>query len=266
MPALPVQPPPLSLALAALPGSTDPRAALEFGAAAGFRAVQLNLGPGGASLKPRELGRSARRDLGALLRRSELLFSGADLWIPPRHFTDAAASDRALAAAIDAVHFIAELTPLTDARAPALSLELPVGDAATAARSTLSAAAASAGVRLADHAWPPAEDGPLPVTPLGVGIDPAAVMLSGALARDADPWLRDPALAVSRLAPRVAAARLSDLGSAGRVVPGDGRLDELAYLVALSTAAYPGCLIVDLRAVANPEPAARDTAARFAGH
>lgn len=239
---------------------------LEFAAAAGYRAVQLNLGPGGAALKPRDLGRSARRDLGALLRRNELLFSGGDLWIPPRHFTDPAASDRALAAAIDAVHFIAELTPLTGARAPALSLELPVGEAAAAVRSALSAAATSAGVRLADHAWPPAEDGPLPVTPLGVGIDPAAVMLSGALARDPDLWLRDPALALSRLAPRVNAARLSDLGSAGRVAPGDGRLDELAYLVALSTAAFPGCLVVDLRAVPNPEHAARTLAARLANH
>src|SRR5690606_13026801 len=70
-----------------------PRAPIEAAAKAGFRAVALDASAAG--LRPRDLDRSARRDLAALLRRLELAFAGLDLWIPPEHFASPEHADRA---------------------------------------------------------------------------------------------------------------------------------------------------------------------------
>ncbi|MCW5766662.1 MAG: hypothetical protein KIT68_11885, partial [Phycisphaeraceae bacterium] len=49
------------------------------------------------------------------------------------------------------------------------------------------------------------------------------------------------------------AARLSDLDAAGhRCTPGAGRLDTLAYAVALVTARFDRPVVLDVRAVTDP--------------
>ena len=76
---------PLSLSLAGLTPregvAMEPRAAIEWAAGLGYRAVQLD--GAAAGVRARDLDRSGRRDLAALLRRLQLGFSGLDLWIPP---------------------------------------------------------------------------------------------------------------------------------------------------------------------------------------
>jgi sugar phosphate isomerase/epimerase len=69
----------------------------------------------------------------------------------------------------------------------------------------------------------------------------------------------DPATELSRRAASVAAARLSDIDSVGRVVPGDGRLDVLGYLVALSMRADLLPVVFDPRGIARADEAARRT-------
>ena len=59
------------------------------------------------------------------------------------------------------------------------------------------------------------------------------------------------------------AARLSDLGPGGRVAVGSGKLDVLAYQVALATKGYSRAGVVDLRGVRGQEGAA--TAAATVG-
>ena len=55
---------------------------------------------------------------------------------------------------------------------------------------------------------------------------------------------------------RLLVARLSDASEIGRVEPGKGNLNDLAYAVALQTARYMRPVILDVRAVADPQPAA----------
>lgn len=264
--------PPLSLALAGLTVRTGLRAQVEWaaemsragGESSRWRGVQLNAA---GETKPRDMGRSARRDLTALLRRHELGLSGVDLWIPPAHFTDPALADRALGAVNDAIDFTAELAALMNEPHAVLSLELPrAGEGESVAR-PLAERAASRGVVIADHAWPPGDLAPGERgcargdhgTPIRVGLDPAAIFLTVASGEGRDgEWLKDPARAASHLGDRVASARLTDLGAAGRVPAGTGRLDVLAYLVALSTAGYAYDLVVDFRGIARQEQAARE--------
>ncbi|HVZ93923.1 MAG TPA: TIM barrel protein [Phycisphaerales bacterium] len=254
--------PPLSLALGGLTMPGDVRQRIALAASLGFRAVHLNLT--GDGLRPRELGRSARRDLAALLRRHELGFSGVDLWIPPGHFIDPSHADRALAAAVDAIRFTAEIGSLMSGETPALSLELPGSSVPQSLERTLTEEAGGAGVRIADHTWPPRDRStgtPADRAPLAVGIDPAAVFLAAASAdkekSGGEAWLGSPARAAAHLGGRLASARLSDIGSAGRVAPGEGRLDILAYLAALSTASYQGSLVLDVRNVLRQEEVCR---------
>lgn len=237
--------PPLSAALASMrsgPGPADPRALIEAAAAAGFRWATLDgAAPG---LRPRELDRSARRDLAALLRRLELGFAGIDLWIPSAHFADPSLSDRAVSAAIESLELAADIAALNGGHG-VLSLVLP-RELSPTARESLLTHADSRGVRIADHAWPPAEQ---PHSDwLGVGIDPAALLLAG----------EHPAKTVARLGERIVVARVSDASDISRVEPGrgQGRLDDLAYAVALAAAKYDRPVPLDLRAVPDPLSAA----------
>ncbi len=240
--------PELSLALAAFDPAMGVRAQVELARHLGARAVHLSARAPDA--RPRDLGRSARRDLAALLRRNELRCSGIDLWIPPAHLADATRVDRALAALEAALGLARELADLTDGDG-VLSTKLPApGGAAAGAVDRLEDAAARLGARIADHAWPPCDRDA--AAPIGVGIDPAAVLLAG----------EDPARAASRAGATLVSARLSDAADAGRVEPGVGRLDELAYVVALATAAHAGPLVLDLRGVRDPITAARRTLER----
>lgn len=217
------------------PWGGSPRDVIEWAASKGVRLVHLDATCAG--LRPRELDRSARRDVAAMLRRLRLTLGGIDAWIPPDHFTDARHVDRAAAAAIAACDLASELASLGACpQRPAVSLHLS-GATASAVRSSIAAAADVAGVVVADHQWPPAE--PLgPSSPMGVGFDPAAVLMAGEA---------DPCKALATVARRVVSARLSDLSSLGRVPPGEGRLDTLAYEVAVATAMPGASLVVDSR-------------------
>jgi sugar phosphate isomerase/epimerase len=251
--------PPLSVSLAGLSARADApwagsaRAPIEWAASGGFRAVRLDA----AALRARDLDRSARRDLAALLKRLSLGCQGLDLWIPPGHFTDAANADRAVQAAISAAELAADLRALLGASGVVtLALTLPEKGAESAI-ATLAERAATFGVTLADHAFPLSEPSGMlarqPGSAVGIGIDPAAVLMGGG----------DPAAESSRAGRLLAAARLSDASALGRVAPGEGRLDELAYLVALSTAGYRGDIALDLRSLPEQERVAGDALRRW---
>lgn len=249
--------PELSLSLAGLstdpaaPWSAGPRAAIEWAAKTGFHAVQLDAAAAG--VRPRELDRSARRDLAALLRRVQLALSGLDLWIPPEHLVNPAKSERAMEAIVQAVDLAAELARLLDhGERAVVSLVLPAG-MPDDARRQLGGHAESRGAHLADHAAPaaPAPSAPT-IGPMGVGVDPAAILLAG----------QDPATTAARAGPALAAARLSDATMIGRTAPllAPGRLDLTAYLASVAVAGYTRPLILDLRGL--PEQAAVARAVR----
>jgi sugar phosphate isomerase/epimerase len=257
MDALPRPRLPLSLALVGVTGAeigADPRAQIAWAAGAGYHAVQLNAAA--PTVRPRELDRSGRRDVAALLRRSGLASSGVDLFIPPDHLTDPAHADRAMAAMLGAITLAGELAELTRG-IPVLSTVLPHHSEANGAVRTIAEAAQAHGVRVADCAWPPSDrhDG---ASPIGVGVDPAAIFLASA----EEGAVRDPGAAVSTLRGRLAGVRLSDIAASGRVAPGEGRLDELAYVVAIATSAHRGYLVVDLRGVRRQAEVAREVVGR----
>jgi sugar phosphate isomerase/epimerase len=265
-----LSPPPLSLGLIALEDdpdlagvhlATDPRRAIEWAASLGYRAVQLDVARAG--LRPRELDRSARRDLASLLRRRELTLSGLDLFIPPEHLIDAAQIDRAVAAISGAMELAVDLAALAPGSIPCVSLVLPK-DLAADTRQELGAAASRAGALLADFAVgnhrreapPDARSTDQPSRPIdvaghavGIGIDPAALILRG----------DDPIEAVTHAGDRLFAARLTDAAHSTRIAPGSSgsQLDQTAYAAALSVVGFHGPTVVDLRGVSRPGVAAR---------
>lgn len=214
----------------------------------GFAGVQLDATIAG--LRPRDLDRSARRDLGATLRRHEVACSGLDFFVPAQHFAEPAHADRAVSSTIAAIELGAELASLAagsvaarpSSRSMAVSLVLPEVLPADV-RSALADACARCGTRIADFAWPvPGATGD--VDAIGLGIDPATVLASGG----------DPAALAARLGERLVAARLTDIARGGliaRVAPGrpGGRLDLEAYRVSLVVGGYSGQVVVDLRGV-----------------
>src|SRR5690606_31973157 len=87
-------PVPIAISLAGLdqggappivPWGAGARAAINWAAAAGWRAITLDATA--PDTRSRALDNSARRDLASALRRAELAFAGLDLWIPAEHFT-----------------------------------------------------------------------------------------------------------------------------------------------------------------------------------
>ncbi len=162
----------LPLAPTLAPLGEQPRAALARLSRLGFRHVQLGASQPG--LRPRELDRSARRDLAATLRRHEVSASGVDLWVPTSHFFEPARADRAVAAVLEAIEMAGSL-----GRCP-VSLNLPAAEACAGQGpvvETITECAASHGVGIADHTVPVGQ-----WAQLGVGIDPAAW-----LSQDEDP-------------------------------------------------------------------------------
>lgn len=228
---------PLSLALAGVSAPATLREQVEWAAGMGFRGVQLNGAAPGS--RARDLSRSGRRDVAALLRRHEMSCSGVDLWIPPSHFLEAANADRAAEAVGEALVFAADLASLTAGRA-VLCITLPADIAAGGIVAAIAERARSSGALLADASWPQkwAAQG------VAACIDPATILLSG----DASV---SPAKALAQAGPAAACIRLSDLGPAGRVEPGTGKLDLLAYLVAASTVGGGGSPVLDLRGIAD---------------
>jgi len=254
-------PNPLSISLAGLrrddaaaPWTGGARNAIQWGGTLGIRGVQLDATAPG--MRARELDRSGRRDVAALLRRMELELTGLDLWLPGEHLLDPAHVDRAAAAVVGAIGLAAEIAPLAGAGGRLVSLTLPpkVGPDVLA---QIVGEAARQGVRLADHAWPPRAVEGVGAATVGIGLDPAAVALAGEAIGDA----------AARMAERVVSARLCDLSSAGRVLPGsaDGRLDVLAYRVALSLAPGVVPVVVDVRGLSEQDEGARRMIADWKG-
>jgi len=204
----------------------------------GARAATLDVSL--AELRPRSLDRSARRGLAATLRRLELSLGGFDLPIPPAHFADAGAQDRAMGAARAAIEMLSELGELVEA-APVIHLTLPDEGGEDAARE-LGRAAREHDVRLVDMARPPA--GELP-DGWGFGVD-----LGRELEADADPL----GALTKRGAP--ASVRLSDAGPAGRVALGEGRLELPPAAAVIRTACEGAALVIDVKGVPQPAEAA----------
>ncbi|MBL1216889.1 MAG: sugar phosphate isomerase/epimerase [Planctomycetes bacterium] len=236
---------PLSAALGVLlddapSGLSDPKVALRQVAACGLRWVQLPATRPG--LRPRDLDRSARRDLLATLRRNGLSLSGLDLWIPVDHFTDSLYVDRAVAAVAGAIELAGDL-----GRVP-VSLALPgdedddTGDAVALdadAVEQMRATGEAYGVRLAVYrADTSAPSG------LSVGFDPAVCYWHG----------DDPLEALGRIeSDRLAGVRLTDVDGQGlRVCPGSGRLDLCAFQGVLLTIGYSKPVVLDLKQVNGP--------------
>jgi hypothetical protein len=228
-------------------GSDLFRAQVGFAHRAGYRAVQLNAAAAG--VRPRELDRSARRDLAALLKRSELGFSGIDLWIPPEHFADASRVDRAVGAVQAAIELAADLDRLMVGAVTAggagdgrvVCVAFPEKRPESVA-SAIAARAMECGTRVADFGAGSVVEGLI-----GPGFDPA-----GELLRGSDGVFSG--AGTVRLPPGLVQARLTDAGAFGRVVPGSagGRLDMLAYAMSLTTANYRGHVVMDVRGLAEP--------------
>lgn len=231
----------LSLSMAGLGACADvrdtsARGLVEWIGSRGVRFVQLDATMPG--LRARELGRSARRDLASLARRTGLSLSGIDLWIPTSHFVDAANQQRAIDATIGACELAAELRSIggvagNDAGfgvSLALHEETP-----GAVIDAIGVAAARAGVFVFDHAWPMrsvSRD-----SPIRTGIDPAVLIAAGASV----------AKTILAASPAPGAFRLSDFSAIGRVAPGEGSLDLSGYDIALTTINWGGAVTLDLR-------------------
>jgi hypothetical protein len=254
-----MKPPTLSLALSALPEQAgapwagSPRRAFAYASSRGVRSVQLDATR--SPFRPRELDRSARRDLAASLKRDELELSGLDLWIPPHHFSDAAHADRAVGATGAALQMARELADLVGSPAAVVSCTLPA-ELEPATIAALDAAAQGAGAVLADHAWPIGEGAADPATP-GVrpGLDPATVILAGG----------DPVQAAGAHGALVASALVTDLSARGACTPGDrgGRLDLDAYAVSLGVAGTVRYAVFDPRGLPDIDAAVRAVVERW---
>lgn len=251
--------PPLSIALCGLgpngPGRGDVREQIAWVRSRGVGAVHLNAAAPG--VRARDLDRSGRRDLAALLRRNGLRLGGLDLWIPAEHFVDPAHVDRAMASLLATLELAGEVGALANGSASGSVVGVVLPDTlASDHASTIAECAERAGARIADYALPPRK----PPGPLGAGLDPASC-----LAIDLDPVSM-----AAKHARDLSAARLSDLSrhvGGGRAVPGsrDGRLDALAYAVALATGGFEGWLAIDLRGLADAQGATA-TVLQLLGH
>jgi sugar phosphate isomerase/epimerase len=236
-------------------------AALDMAAAAGCRHVQLSAAD--PLTKPRSLDRSAVRDIAANVRRRGLACSGVDLFVPHAHILSSETVDQAAEALADAARFASELASLTGGE-PILATALPRGSGGEAGGGTkgnaslsgvvdaLAASAMRAGATVADHTAP---HGAWRNAGIMDGLDPAAVFLKTSGGPN-DPG--EAAAALAR-AGTLVACRASDLTDEGRVPPGQGSLDPLAYTVALMTAfreSSPPPLVLDTRGLDLPTNAA----------
>lgn len=234
----------MSVAMAGLQAGADARdtsarGVIEWIASRGVRYVQLDAAMAG--IRPRELTRSARRDLASLIKRVGLSLSGIDLWIPPSHLVEPANQQRAIDAAIGACELAAELRAIAGEGTPGLAgFGVSMGlheETPPAAIDAIGAAATRCGVVVLDHAWPARavqSEGPI-----RVGIDPAVLIGAGASVGRA-------ALTMS---PAPAAFRLSDFSAIGRVAAGEGSLDLANYDIAITTLKWSGAVTLDLRGI-----------------
>jgi hypothetical protein len=208
-----------------------------------------------SGIRPRELNLRARKDLMALMVRRGMRLSGIDLFVPRRHFLDSVHQDRAVHATLAAIGLAADL-----GRVP-LSISLPIAELKADVKDCLVEAADGHGVRLAVHAedeldallaWLKQVDLPT----IGAALDPALIMAQSL----------DPATIASKIATRMAVARLNDQSSSSgsenaaaltRCPVGTGELDLVAYKISVDLAtSRSGPVVLDLRGLPNPLRAA----------
>lgn len=198
------------------------RDAIAWMAGLGLRGVQLSAAF--AATRPRDLDRSARRDLAATLARHELLCSGIDLFIPPAHFSDPALVTRAVDAVLGAIGLASDL-----GRVP-LTAPIPAEGAAEA-RAVAAESALRLGVTMLEPVTTGGDAGPLrPEPPFLACVDTAAVLAAGG----------DPVSAVVSLGRSLGGVRVVDLLRSGLRGPilerGESRLDAGALRAALELA------------------------------
>ncbi|MBI1336826.1 MAG: TIM barrel protein [Phycisphaera sp.] len=233
----------LSVTLEPLVRATDGtvRGAVAAVVDAGMRCLQLDATLPG--VRPRELSKRARQDLAALFTRSGVRLTGVDLFIPQRHFVEAAHLDRAMAALVGAMELCVDL-----GRVP-LSLALPVSEMEVGSLKFVVESADGLGVKLAVHderhvdplvSWLAGVD----LRGIGMGIDPAALIAAGL---DANQVLH-------KHGNRVTVARLSDYAAGNRTPIGRGELDVTGYRIALDIAGKScvGPVVLDLRGLSDP--------------
>lgn len=213
----------------------------------GCTAVQLDATA--PEMRARELDRSARRDIAAILRRNALTFTGLDLWIPEEHYLSPQHADRAIEAVIQAFGLAGDLARLVEnSSSPSVCIALPEKPSRELV-STLVSAAMSAGVRIADYHAGVEESGAV----LGVGIDPATELLAQ----------RDPVRVAGSSSLVLHDARLTDATPRGRMVVGQGNLDIRAYHAVLRTLTLLRHVVIDTRDVTQPADAAQRAGAAW---
>jgi len=188
----------------------------------GLRGAQLSATD--AATRPRDLDRSARRDLRATLARHELACSGIDFFIPTAHYTDPANVSRAFDALIGAIGLAADL-----GRVP-LTAPIPA-EGAPEVRAAASESALRLGVPLLEPVTTGGDAGAVrPEPPFLASVDTAAVLAAGG----------DPVSAVVSLGRSLGGVRVVDLLRSGLRGPilerGESRLDAGALRVALELA------------------------------
>jgi len=220
-------------------GGRDLRELIRLGSSHGLGTVQIDATD--RATRPRDMDRSARRELAALLRRHELGCSGVDLLIPASHFEDPGHADRAMDASLGAIGLAADLASLTASRPGVVTIALG-GVRDDGLVRTLEGAADRAGALVADLHVPyePRDSGPI-----GIAIDPASVIAHG----------QDPASIATSSGDRLVAARLSDTASGMRTIPGEpgGSLDLMSYVASLDAAGFRSTVTLDLRGIPSPE-------------
>lgn len=221
--------------------------ALDDFVALGFVSAQLDATLPG--IRPRELDRTARRELAAAFARRGVQLAGLDLSLPRQHYLESGRLDRAVSATVAGIKLAADLGKVP------LNIALPVEQLGDDILAAMVEAADGHSVRLAVHAedqlqalghW--VRDVDLPA--LGAAIDPAALIANGL----------DPVAVVHELADHLTIARLSDCrrnAELRRCVVGHGELDVATYRVALDLATgRTGPVVLDLLGLDDPITAA----------
>lgn len=223
----------------------------------GLRGVHIDATRSG--LRARDLDRSGRRDLAAMLRRLELACSGVDVFVPGEHLVHKDTADRAVASVVGAIELAADLRSLgAGAGEMVVCVALP-REIGADVLSAIQSASERSGVRVADCAWPMREGAEaLGEVGIGVGIDPAAVLSAG----------EAPERVAARAGSRLVLARVSDIrrGLVGvRCMPGsrEGSLDVEAYATTLSVIGYRGMAVLDVRGVNGATAALPHTVERW---
>lgn len=203
-----------------------------------------------AGQRPRELDRSARRDLAATLRRAGLHSGGIDLFIPAEHYASPAHADRAMAAMVAAIDLARELATLTEAPEAIVCTEFPPavdsgggadarpGELLGTLLGSIREHAQIADVRLADTAPGAARPEILRA------VDVARCVLAG----------KDPAAELTARS----VLRLSDAAAGQRVPLGRGQAETRAIAGAWAVLGGSRAPILDLRGLIDAKGAVAD--------